>query len=232
MDIKIKLQGFDQLYSSLDSQQAVRAAAYRAINRTVDGVVTDISTEVRKVYTINKVDVDKRLYKAPCDDYYNLQGAVYLKESIFKSYESRAPLIMFGAVDRRNLAQGSIKTMKGKAGFYSKRLKRKVGQEGVSYKVLKSGGKGFSSNAFIIPGGKGSLQVVRRKPGQKGRFALEEKRVISVAGMIMSRGEAIMSRIEDQARQRMAVNFDREWRYYQDRVVNGQVIGGLKSKPK
>lgn len=222
--IKLELQGFDRLYNSLDSNQAVRAAAYRTINRSVDGLGTDISTEVRNVFNVKKQDVDRRIQKTKCDDYYNLVGSVTLKAD----EKSQMPLIMFGAVDRRNLAQGSVKTMKGKNGFYSQRLKRQVGQQGVTYKVVKSGGKGFSGNAFIIPGGNGSLQVVRRSPGAKGRFNLKEKRVISVAGMVSSSKQGILQRIEDAAKARMSTNFEREWRYYQDKVERGEIIGGLK----
>jgi hypothetical protein len=216
------MEGMDKALAALDPK-IVKAAAYRTINRSVDGLVTDISKVVRTTFNIKKQDIDPRIKKEKCPDYNTLRGSVTVSDEP----KSKIPLIMFGAVERRNLASGSVKTRKGKDGFYSQKLKRK-GQAGVSYKVLKQGGKGFSGNAFIIPGGRGSLQVVRRLKGQKGRFALEEKRVISVAAMAGSTKQGVMVRIRQAAEKRMAVNFERELKYYQARAASGLSIGGSR----
>jgi hypothetical protein len=219
ISINIKVEGLDKAMAAINPK-IVKASAYRTINRSVDGLVTDVSKEVRTTFNIKKQDIDPRIKKQRCPDYNTLRGEV----SITDEPKSKIPLIMFGAVERRNLATGSVKTKKGKDGFYSQKLKRK-GQQGVSYKVLKQGGKGFSGNAFIIPGGRGSLQVVRRLPGQKGRFDLAEKRVISIAAMAGSLKHGVMARIKQAAEQRMATNFDRELKYYQARAASGQGTG-------
>jgi len=218
--ITIELYGTESIVL-LGDRRARRAAIYRSLNRSADGMRTDISSEVRKTFNITKQQVDPFIKVFHCENYDDLNAGVILKPGD----KSAIPLIKFGAVERRNLASGSVKTMKGKDGFYSQRLKRQVGQQGVTHKVMKSAGKGFSGNAFIIPGGGGSLQVVRRLKGQKGRFALKEKRVVTVAGMISSTKQDIMARIEAKARERMNINLAREMRYYQDRFEKGMLIG-------
>jgi len=226
MKLSIELQGFDALLKKMDDQHQLLRAAARAINRTVDGVATDISKEIRSTYNVRKDDVDRRIQKGKCGDYYDLVGSV----TVVDEEKSRLPLILFNAMERRNLAKGSIKTKRGKSGFYSQKLSRKTSQEGVSYKVLKSGGKGLSRNAFIIPGGKGSLQVVRRLPGQKGRFALKEKRVVSIAAMAGNMSHGVIVRIKQAAEKRLSVNFERELKYYQSEFDRGFLPGGRRRR--
>lgn len=221
IDIKITVKGMDEALAIIDPK-IVKAAAYRSINRSVDGVVTDVSSIVRTKFNVKKSDIDPRIKKKHCPDYNTLRGEVIVADEP----RSKIPLIMFGAVERRNLAGGgSVKVKKGRDGFYSQKLKRR-GSAGVSYKVLKQGGKGLSDNAFIIPGGRGSLQVVRRIKGQKGRFAFQEKRVISVASMAASLKHNVAGQIRTAAEKRMAVNFERELKYYQARAASGRSVGG------
>ena len=221
--IKVELKGLAEFRSVTDSSQAVKAATYRALNRASDGMRTDISKEVRQTFNINKADVDPRIKVKHCRDYDNLLAEVTLAAGP----RSALPLIGFKAVSRMNLeGGGSVKMMKGKQGFYSQRMKSRVGQQGVTYKIMRSGGKGFSGKAFIIPGGGGSLQVVVRVG--KGKKGIKEKRVISVAAMISSKKQDVLQRIEEAARQRMAVNFKREFEYYK-RVAESQGIGGIRA---
>lgn len=212
--IEVQFIGYSKLLESTDSSQVVKATTFRSLNRTADGMRTDISKEVRQTFNINKADVDPRIKVMRCRSYDDLETIVTLAGG----EKSALPLIGFGAVDRRNLAGGgSMKLMKSKQGFYSQRLKRQVGQQGVAYKVMRPGGKGFDGKAFIIPGGGGSLQVVVRRPGQKGNKGLKEKRVISVAAMVGSSKQDVLQRIEAAAQERMAKNFERELVYYRSK---------------
>lgn len=221
--VSVRLEGFDEAMATLD-HQVVRAAAYHAINRAVDGMVTDISAETRSTYNIKKADLDKRVKKFYARDYYNLNGRVEISgETGDRSFAM--PLIMFNAVGRVNLSKGSAKIVRGKSGYYSRLLARK-GREGVSFKVLKSGGKGFTKKGFIIPGGKGSLQVVRRVG--KGRDAIQEMRVISMASMVASVRHDVVSRIKRRSEDRFGKNFQSNLKYYLDRSAKGYSLGGAR----
>lgn len=223
--ITIKVEGIDDLYAMFDDS-VIRGATYRAVNRTVDGFVTDISKEVRQTYNIKKSDIDKRLRKIKATDYNNPVGYI----DIIDKAEGRSalPLIMFNAVGRTNLSGGgAVKTMKGRNGYYSKKLNR-AGKSGVTYKVLKAGGVGQSKNAFIMPGGNGSLQVVYRKHGMKGRnTGLVEKRVMSPVEMVQSMKHNVMDRILKQGNDRLRKNLLHELDFYQKRFDAGYKIGNL-----
>lgn len=223
--IDIKLTGFEEALAVYD-HQVVRAAAYRSINRSVDGMVTDVSSEVRSTYNVRKQDIDKRVRKYRATDYYDLKGSVEISGGV-NSHTSAIPLLMFGAVGRQNTARGSVKTMKGKNGYYSKLLQRKAAA-GVSYKVLKSGGTGYSPKAFIIPGARGSLQVVRRTGS--GKMSIKEMRVISMASMVASKGHSVVDRVMTKAQDRFQKNFKSDLLYYMDRANKGQPIGGVSRK--
>lgn len=214
--LEVRLEGFAEALAMYD-HQVVRAAAYHAINRSVDGMVTDVSTEVRAAYNLKKSDVDKRFKKFKPVDYYNLVGGVQISGGP-SDYRSSIPLVMFGAVGRRNLSIGSAKTMKGRDGYYSKLLKRK-GQAGVTYKVLKAGGKGYSHNAFIIPGARGSMQVVRRTGS--GKMSIVEMRTLTVASMVASRGHGVADKVMAKAQARFVKNFKGTLMYYMDRLSSG-----------
>ncbi len=220
--ISVKLEGFDEAMAMFDHQVA-RAAAYSAINRSVDGLVTDVSSEVRTTYNIRKQDIDKRIKKFKCSDYYDLKGWVEIKGGV-NDYTSAIPLIMFGATGRQNLATKSVKTMKGKYGYYSKEMKRQ-GKAGVSYKVLQSGGKGYSSKAFIMPGARGSLQVVRRTG--TGRMAFKEMRAITPASMVASSKHGVVDRVIQKATERFQKNFKSNLLYYMDQARQGNRVGGM-----
>lgn len=224
MDLSIKAKGFDEAMAILD-HQIVRAAAYRSVSRTVDGGVTDVSSEVRATYNVKKADLDKRIRKIKPESYYDLVGMLEISGGVLE-HTNALPLIMFGASQRRNVGSGSAKLMRGKNGFYSKLMRNRTSNQGVSYKVLKSGGRGFSSNAFVIPGGRGSLQVVRRIQGKSGRNDIQEMRVISLASMVASRGQGVIKRIEQGLENRLVTNFAHDLAYYQDRASRGLVIGG------
>lgn len=205
--------------------QAVRAAAYHAINRGVDGMVTDVSSEVRSAYNIRKKDIDPRIKKFKASDYYDLRGSVEISGGV-NSYTNALPLLMFNAVGRRNnVLGGAIKMTKGKDGYYMKKMKRGVAADGVSHKVMKSGGRGFSKNAFILPGASGSYQVVRRTG--TGRKAFKEMRVVTMASMVASRGHGVADRVMVKAHARFQQNFKSNLLYYMSRVKAGKNIGGV-----
>lgn len=200
MKLSVDISGLDQVVRGLDSQ-VVKAASYRAINRTVDGVATDTSAEIRNVYNVKRQDIDPRIRKIYARDYERLSGAVLIKADA----KSAIPLIMFNAVARQNMAGGgSLKTTRTKQTMMKSRTKT----PGVSFKIMKSAGKGFSAKAFILPGGGGSKQVVYRTgPGKQG---LHEKRVISPVGMVKSSRQGVLQRILDKGRERFFKNLEHE----------------------
>lgn len=203
MNISVNISGINDVIKNLDPQ-IVKASMFRAINRTVDGVSTDVSKEVRQTYNIRRDDINRRIKKSKPRNYDSLAGSVTIEDKL--DGKSAIPLIIFKAVGRQNLASGgSVKTMKGKNGFISQRLKR-AGNAGVSYKVLQAGGKGFSANAFIIPGGGGSLQVVTRVKGAKGNKGLKEKRVVSPMQMVKGFRHGVLDKIMKQADNRFMKN--------------------------
>jgi hypothetical protein len=224
MNIKIEFNGLNEALAMLDPQ-LVRAAAYQAINRTVDGMVTDVSSETRSKYNIKKSDLDKRIKKNKCKNYDNLTGSVEISGDT-KDRTYAMPLIMFNAVARKNIqGGGAVKTKKGKDGMMSQRLKRSVA-EGVSFKVLKSGGIGFTKKGFLLPGGGGSWQIVQRIG--KGKKGIREMRVISLASMIASTRNNVMQRIQERAADRLGKNFQSNLKFFLDQAAQGLFRGGQR----
>lgn len=222
--ITIRPEGIDNLKNMFDGI-IVNAAAFSGVIRTVNAGRTLVSSAVRESYNIKKSDFDKRIRLIYPKDYSRIEGAIEISGGIDGSDRSSIPLIYFGAKGYANVAGRAVKTTKGKNGYYSIMLKRSK-KEGVSHKVLKSGGVGFSRNAFIIPGGKGSLQVVRRISGVKGNKGLKEMKTLSPASMVASKGHGVIKRIEQQLQDRFKREVTHQLDYYLNRAAAGQLIGG------
>jgi len=209
-----------------DLSQTSKAAAYRAIYRTVDGIKTDISKEVRNTFNVSKKDIDVRLDCRYPDDFDHLEGMVTLSEKA--DGKSNLPLILFGASSRQTVGGQNMKLQfKSKSGMNQKVMKN-AGKSGVSFKVLRSGGKGYRGDAQIMKGGGSSYQVVRFLKGVKGRKRIKELRVISIPQMVMGK-HGLLDRIKTAADVRMKTNYESALKYFLEnpaKVIAGSSKGG------
>lgn len=187
-----------------------KASAYRGITRALNGIRTDISSIVRSKYNVSKAEVDKRIKVKGPSDYQNLSGEV----SVVAKDEQRSnlPLILFGASSRMTVGQVNVRMLQKKGIMSSERMKRS-GQQGVAFRVLKSGGKGFRTDAQIIKGGGSSWQAVRFIRGAKGKKRIKELRVLSIADMVGGK-HGVLDQVKTSAQERLLKNYQDALAYY------------------
>ncbi len=195
-----------------------KKAAYLAINRSVDGMVTNISRELRAIYNVPKQEIDKRLrkIKAPSADSLSGQVTVLNKDEV----RSALPLVLYGAKGRMLGTGSNIKTSFTKKGA-QKQTELKKDVMGVSFTVLQAGGKGYSSNAVIMAGGGGSVQVVRFIKGAPKDKRIKELRTLSITSMLRKRAD-ILVRVEQQARDTFTKYYKDTLAYLETRAGKGQ----------
>lgn len=200
-----------ELPPELDNISAIgKASAYRGINRALSGIRTDISSLIRQKFNVSKAEVDKRIKVKGPTSYDSLGGSVTITAK--DDQRSNLPLVLFGASSRLTVNGVNVKLSQRKGVMIGTRMKN-AGKSGVSFRVLKSGGKGFRPDAQIIKGGGSSWQVVRFIKGVKGNKRIKEMKVLSIADMVGgTRG--IMEQVKSAAHDRLVKNYNDAAAYY------------------
>lgn len=209
--ILIKLNGLKEALNSFDPV-VVRQAARSAIDRAVESGKSAASEEIRKVWNVQKSDLDNRIKISPprIDDL----------TAVLSIYGKGMSLSYFGA---RQITGGTVRSRLGQQ-IRSEKLSRKLlafvpMPKGVIVEVIKGRPATLIRNAFLakVSAGKSGSHIGVYHRLTKNRLPIEEKKVISVATMA-NRPEvmqAIVTRISD----RWMKEFPHQLQYFMSKAV-------------
>jgi hypothetical protein len=193
----IEITGLDKAFKSLDSK-VYRAAAYSAINKVTRKGKTTASKAVREKFRIKAADINRKIKVS-----LSARGASEIAGYLSMGNSGRGiGLLNFGAVWTR----GTRRVTRTKnRGLQSQSLKRAGGRQGVTYQILRSGGRQTMSRAFIARHRRGNsglsaetAQVFLRT--DKGVFM---KKLIDYASQFGQQG------VYDRIHQMVVADFDR-----------------------
>lgn len=168
-----------------------KTVAMRAVNRTLDGMRTDIVALIRSTYNVPAKDIRNKLSVTKA-------RKNYLHGSLRARGEMSVPLMRYGAYPRVPVVTAP-KGPKGKR------------HRGVTVQVRKDGGRKIVQHGFVVNSpSMGTPQVVKRVH-QDRRYPL---RVLYGPGHLSAlREEENLSELQEQALERFSKAIDHEARF-------------------